>query len=210
MLGDRYIAGIFDGNLIRGLLWLRIQTRDSNGKPTLGRAHQYVAPSWSWASQPARNFCYSGVDLNSKWPSHLVRNHGPRPIIVEKMVHAKWPSAETSQQVFGALSGGYLVLRTLVYKTEQQDSISQLDNHFGQKKITLDNGRRASIDVIRLEYGDICLMYMGIYSKYVWALMVVPQGETNEAFMRIGCIFEDTEWFSTTQSLRLWEEIKLV
>lgn len=42
---DDYIAGLWTGDLSRGLLWTK-QYR----APTLTRSSEYVAPSWSWAS----------------------------------------------------------------------------------------------------------------------------------------------------------------
>jgi hypothetical protein len=44
--GDRYYAGIWEGDLIRGLLWSNYHYRE--------RSETYVAPSWSWASQEHR------------------------------------------------------------------------------------------------------------------------------------------------------------
>ncbi|EGR49249.1 uncharacterized protein TRIREDRAFT_107185 [Trichoderma reesei QM6a] len=52
--GDTYLAGLWENNLHRGLLW-KLQRRDrvtfDELIPRLASPSKYIAPSWSWASR---------------------------------------------------------------------------------------------------------------------------------------------------------------
>jgi hypothetical protein len=49
---DEYIAGLWRGALLRGLLWhVTPQTEWENFLADLKTPHRYIAPSWSWASR---------------------------------------------------------------------------------------------------------------------------------------------------------------
>ncbi|KAL8840106.1 MAG: hypothetical protein Q9170_001453 [Blastenia crenularia] len=56
-LGDRYLAGLFEGDFLKGLLWQTIHP--STSTPTSAS----LAPSWSWAS--VGGGVQSGVNVNS-------------------------------------------------------------------------------------------------------------------------------------------------
>lgn len=56
-LGDRYLAGLFEGDLLRSLLW---RVTD----PSVASSSSYGAPSWSWASLVGAVRPEVGVDNN--------------------------------------------------------------------------------------------------------------------------------------------------
>ncbi|CAG8979363.1 hypothetical protein HYALB_00002489 [Hymenoscyphus albidus] len=58
MLRDRYLAGLWLGQLHTELLW-RTRTRARNRPPR--RTSSYVAPSWSWASLNAEIFLFDSI-----------------------------------------------------------------------------------------------------------------------------------------------------
>ena len=206
-LGDRYIAGIFDGDMIRGLLWTRFVLRGSKER-TFAQNHEYKAPSWSWAHHPA-DFIW-GYSLQSDWPSPMITNEGPCPVVVEAIVHARYPDAETSEHVFGALSGGHLILRTYFRRTQQQDFLYNPKGGFGDTSAFLDKGSHDDYDSMIDEYGEIYLIYMGVFSKLVHALIVIPQSENKEVYKRIGVFIRDKTWFLETQPSWVWQEIKII
>jgi hypothetical protein len=70
-LKERYIAGLWEGDLIHSLLWLVRESDDFYGLPS-----EYRAPTWSWASVDAKISWYASVRTR---PSYLSRDPGDHP-----------------------------------------------------------------------------------------------------------------------------------
>lgn len=101
--GDQYLAGIWRGDLTRGLLWLT---------PTIkSNKSQYVAPSWSWAS----------ISERVQW----IRTRGTDDAIeAYKLIDAGTTLA--GLDAMGAVSGGFLTI-------SGQVKHFQNTTHFGEK-----------------------------------------------------------------------------
>ncbi|KAL8717830.1 MAG: hypothetical protein Q9225_004969 [Loekoesia sp. 1 TL-2023] len=75
-LGDRYLAGLFEGDLLRSLLW---QIIDPSSSATTSAC---LAPSWSWAS--VLGAIEPGINVNSSTISpQIVGNHAAKILKAE-------------------------------------------------------------------------------------------------------------------------------
>jgi hypothetical protein len=102
LTGDRYLAGIWRKDLIRGLLWDRfpLWANEVQGDFNETRPTAYRAPSWSWASVNGQHVSFTG--------------HGSvkRPGVVEKVAKVVRVDVElASADPFGQLDGGSLMLK---------------------------------------------------------------------------------------------------
>lgn len=86
---EEYVAGLWKGDTIRGLLWAKngSNPRPSKAPPT------YLAPSWSWAS----------VDGPIYYPPIEIKTEAPSLIDLKVTV--------TGLDPLGEVTGGYLLLR---------------------------------------------------------------------------------------------------
>jgi hypothetical protein len=94
-LGDQYLAGVWQGDLLRGLCWLSGSTSASRGFQNYLQTIQkrdYIAPSWSWAS----NTNSSSISV------HTGHQHVPESTVVNVDVKTE------SQNPFGQVFGGFL------------------------------------------------------------------------------------------------------
>ncbi|KAL9007633.1 MAG: hypothetical protein Q9173_007143, partial [Seirophora scorigena] len=103
---DKYIAGLWQADLFRRLLWM---TKDSS---LAVRPLDYRAPSWSWAS----------VKGELDWPSHTIARHCHYNYTV-KLVEAQ--SVTVPGGTFGAITGARM---KLVGRCQRLDKLSDLQN----------------------------------------------------------------------------------
>jgi hypothetical protein len=97
-LGDQYLAGIWKGDIIRGLGWrnhYQVASRGLQNHIQDLRQREYIAPSWSWASCATRT-----VSAN-----YIGRLSLPELMVVDVDVKTK------SQNPFGQVFGGFLQVR---------------------------------------------------------------------------------------------------
>lgn len=124
----RYLAGLWDGYILPGLLWRRIV--DNTGDPLQDRP-PYRSPSWSWAA-------IDGI-IDYVWPeredgSTEVTKLGHaqsisalmRPTFMDAVVHLK-----TSSRPFGAVIGGWIKICGMI-KDIQGDLSSKTNTDFGK------------------------------------------------------------------------------
>lgn len=97
-LGPDYCAGIWQGDLIHGLLW-------GCGREVVSYASDRSAPSWSWASMPTLEF-------------GIFRSIGPFPQSnnLVKVLEAKTTPSTTNQ--FGSVCSGYIRLWGPLWRVE--------------------------------------------------------------------------------------------
>lgn len=105
-IGGRYLAGVWEVDLIRGLEWRRVV------RP-LKRAPAYRAPSWSWAAYDGE-FSYAETSMS---PARIRFNekHGPKnpdPLFSPSIIDS-W-TTKTGISEFGACHDGKIVIETLV------------------------------------------------------------------------------------------------
>lgn len=94
---DVYLAGIWKGDILRGLCWSCTKTHLTNDLPATEPT--YSPPSWSWAScRYPVNWRARDFTGNTLWPTQLVSSH------IEYVCH----------DVFGQVTGGELRLFGMV------------------------------------------------------------------------------------------------
>ena len=206
MLGDRYIAGIFDGDLVRGLLWTspewhsRARTREFD--------HGYRAPSWSWASR------HGWASWNRFIQDSLLSMDSPSssllPIVIEVKLNERFPSPEPTEQHFGAVHSGHLTLRTLWRHAVPEDFLFAPRGMFGEESAMLDDGRYEDFESMKSEFGDINLLYMGVFGRYMYGLLLVPVDEMKQEFVRIGVFVRPAEWFRANVQLWTMKDVKII
>ena len=102
LTGDTYLAGLWQKDLVRGLLWDRfpLSTAELNGDFEGEKPSAYRAPSWSWASINGQHVSFTG--------------HGPskRPGVIEKEAKVlKVEVIPAGPDPFGQLCAGALTLK---------------------------------------------------------------------------------------------------
>jgi hypothetical protein len=98
-LGDHYLAGIWKGDIIRGLGWRNKGELVSHGLQDHIQdlwQREYIAPSWSWAS------CATGIVIVNSYYGWLSL---PELMVVDVDVKTK------SQNPFDQVCGGFLQIR---------------------------------------------------------------------------------------------------
>lgn len=117
-LGDRYLEGLFEGDLLKSLLW---QIKDPSPSAT---ASAFLAPSWSWAS--VFGAVEPGINVNSNTISpQIVGNHVAKVLKAETYrLDGRITPANYS---FNALTG---VLHIEAYLL-QGNSLAQLQCEIG-------------------------------------------------------------------------------
>ncbi|KAF1832342.1 hypothetical protein BDW02DRAFT_600061 [Decorospora gaudefroyi] len=100
-LDDVYLAGLWQGDLVRGLMWQTHQ--DSKPNFSEDRAYAYRAPSWSWASVHAKTTIrYLGLGM------------APRQTILITIIDARTTLAGTDSM--GQVTNGSILLSGQVRK----------------------------------------------------------------------------------------------
>ena len=109
---DRYLAGMWESHLPYSLLWVRDDAWSSfYYQPQVSQPTSYRAPSWSWAS------------VDGITSSHMIisSRRVPNAVIILK-AHCEMVSSDDQ---FGLVKGGSLVLRGLVKRTSAIDFDTQ-------------------------------------------------------------------------------------
>jgi hypothetical protein len=94
----RYLAGLWEDNLLYGLCWRRARLPSDFCKPPGYPPSQYIAPTWSWAS-------VTGEIMELVMKNNDFRY---RAKVVDVQCHV------SGLNPFGKVSGGYLVLESAV------------------------------------------------------------------------------------------------
>jgi len=96
-LQDRYLAGLWQGNLHSGLDWFSVDCVNSRGLEAHIRnirERNYVAPSWSWATSP-----------------NVKTRRSPGAHIVEESAIVCSNTTTHSEDLYGRVLGGFLRIR---------------------------------------------------------------------------------------------------
>lgn len=97
--GDRYIAGMWQSDIIRSLAWSAGEAREEDDSSiNLPKERPYLAPSWSWASIKS-----SGVRFRTRLAAY--EEVDSRAKFIEVQLATAGPSQ------FGRLSYGHIVIR---------------------------------------------------------------------------------------------------
>ena len=102
-LGDRYVAGLWERDLLRGLLW------SMTVEPALAQEEKpgYTAPTWSWSSIPhARNIIFHHPNSGVPW---FVKTYKQAKIIKVEC------TPKIGGKPFGQITDGYLLINGRVY-----------------------------------------------------------------------------------------------
>ena len=141
--GDRYLAGLWRGDLLAGLAWRG--SREPGHDP---RPHwKYIAPTWSWASIPTEVYYYPS-------PHSSNRQH-PCDANLQASVLDAWTVLE-GQNPYGPVSDAAIVLSgfhcdaelTIAERGTKSESISASYNQWGQ----LDLGDH---DLLKVSFPDV-------------------------------------------------------
>jgi len=96
-LNDRYLAGIWHGDLLRDLLWSRNSSTPRKWKDP---KRKFVAPSWSWAAVGCEFDTSPYTGVLAKYPTKTIAK------LLDSNV-----TLESSDQQYGHVTKGYLKLR---------------------------------------------------------------------------------------------------
>lgn len=137
--GAQYCAGIWQNDLIRGLLWYHIGLQ-------AGYASDHSAPSWSWASLPVS-------DLHGD----VYQSH--RPFEAQARVLASSTITSTANQ-FGSVCSGFIKLWGRLWRAEvtasKLTSASTIFDHSLKMKGYLENEFMLNFDT-SLMMTEVCL-----------------------------------------------------
>ena len=101
LLGDRYCAGLWANDILRGLMWQRRCLEPEAASRLLRqlKPHDYIVPSWSWASILGRRVTY----LYPPTDGYCV--------IEEQAKVLEVSTAPRFDDPFGQIKGGYLMIQ---------------------------------------------------------------------------------------------------
>ena len=120
--GDRYLAGLWRGDLLAGLAWI---AQDSKARPH----REYIAPTWSWASLPGE----------AMYPDRTRYLRGAYQAKVLK-ASTVWKDFGPSGGLYGPMSevaDGAIVLSRVHCDVEMTISI---DSDHGKMQLNFENG----------------------------------------------------------------------
>lgn len=186
---DSYLAGLWKGDVIGGLLWAACATEE------LQRTTEYRAPSWSWASIEGPIY-YEGI---LAWDSEDL----PIPEEYElEVLDAQ--SKPAGFNPFGTVHGGHITVRGLLKATPFSRIANRLDWSYPfyafDSEISVGRARFDEGDPPTEEVLWLLLISKTEYFPFAWQFQTKPNGlvllpTTHESeFTRIG-IFELHEGF---------------
>jgi len=128
---SQYIAGLWEDDLVRGLLWVTGATSGTRARPPL----EYVAPSWSWASVSGCWFQYDHMKQDAAYGD--VIEEGPNVEAIEQELKGVNP--------FGEVTSGKVILRGSVIPSRL--SCSTVGGHEPKKDtlFTMDGQTRVGV-----------------------------------------------------------------
>lgn len=152
---DSYLAGLWKGDLLRGLCW-KIDYHYSLG----GVSSSYRAPSWSWAS------VNSSVDYGSRWFDDLK----DLAVVKNAEVHLS-----NKGNAFGKVTGGWIHLSVIELRPYQKDGKHFLWFRDGEAifriSVTWDSARFGQPDYDRLgesiDHKDLVAIPLGLVTGQV-------------------------------------------
>jgi hypothetical protein len=140
--GDRYLAGLWESDLVHGLLWvLLLPEHDSLSHlvESLEDEQTQIGPSWTWAGRGELGpFLRGKRDLLSRRQSLQVNQ------LQCKILHAA--TNPNGQDSFGTVSGGVLIVEAYICQLGQAKYIWKVDS----SRVRSHLGRHAN-------YGDFCI-----------------------------------------------------
>ena len=128
---DEYLAGLWQGDLIRQLMWHNCPSYDD-----LTPYDTYVAPSWSWASNPTPTWYY-------RYPDRY------KLLSCVRLVEAK--CIPSGSDPLGAVRDGYLLLQGVHCEAQAEISLSKSEN-WPHITLTFDDGRTSESDSSNSEF----------------------------------------------------------
>lgn len=187
--GDYYLAGLWKGDVVGGLLWAASTTEK------LQRTTEYRAPSWSWASVEGAIY-YEGI---LAWNSEDL---GVPPEFELEVLDAQ--SKPAGLNPFGAVHGGHITIRGLLKFTPFSRTANCIDWSYSfyasESEISVGRARFDERDPPTEEVVWLLLISKEQYFPCAWQFQTKPNGlvllpTTHESeFTRIG-IFELHEGF---------------
>lgn len=101
LLGDEYHAGLWKGDILRGITWRRTQRRPSTSSSMTDQSPpaDYHVPSWSWASVKGRMTSFQFPSAAAGW----------KILEQAKVLHIS--TTPRLMEPFGQTSGGSLILK---------------------------------------------------------------------------------------------------
>ncbi|KAK6615855.1 heterokaryon incompatibility protein [Botrytis cinerea] len=138
MMPQRYLAGLYDFNLVYQMTWVNIDGRTTPPRKRVGDS-EYVAPSWSWASveAPIHKYIITASGVSPKYES----TPGTKQFVLANVLAAD--VALETEYLFGLVKAGWMRIRgrlnrvTASYKRAPswnawENSVSLIDEHTGQ------------------------------------------------------------------------------
>ncbi|KAK7699436.1 hypothetical protein SLS57_012390 [Botryosphaeria dothidea] len=193
--GGRYLAGMWEDGLCYWLLWCCSKlaaTQSLQARLRFAAEQEFVAPSWSWASQAHK--------VHWQWPLGL---GGKRVYTVAEVLECK--TAAKTKNTFGRLVSGYLRVRGAVcvppelplYRSDR-GPFSFIENQAGlcigldwtEPRMAVSNGEGIPYALIE-DLVMLRLVQTGHGSQY-GGLMLLPTGKS-EQFWRVGIFILDNE-----------------
>lgn len=216
-INDRYLAGLWEGDLLHGLLWScevipSTQTLAERIKSTM--KENFVAPSWSWASQTR------GVNYELRGTAETR--------LCEIFNVEVWP---LGSNLFGRLKSGHMVIAgalrplpvTPIHKAKNLFQ-STLDDSYRveyfmdwwEKRMDVTPGQeieRGIVHDVKMLLLTHCRPINHTFTPYACGLLVLPTG-TDEEYWRVGMFRIQLEWEDEELAIPgfdcLWSTIKIV
>ncbi len=180
-IGGRYLAGIWEVDLARGLQWA------SKSKP-LKRAAEYRAPSWSWAAYDGQ-FSYTECIVSSPVRARWLKENGPRNRDLEfkpRVIEA-WTTTKAGISQFGTCRDGRIVIETLVGPAIATKVANA--NHSSTVQLqTVEGGQNICIGILDTAGYPLPLTVFCASLTGIAGLMLVASGssEGRKEFQRVG------------------------
>ncbi|KAF7922945.1 hypothetical protein BELL_0543g00030 [Botrytis elliptica] len=106
MMPQKYLAGLYDFNVVHQLTWVNIDGRTTPPRKRVGDP-EYVAPSWSWASveAPVHNYTITASGVSPKYEE----TPGLKQFALANVIGAD--VALETEYLFGFVKAGWMRLR---------------------------------------------------------------------------------------------------
>ncbi|TGO27378.1 hypothetical protein BPAE_0043g00520 [Botrytis paeoniae] len=138
MMPQKYLAGLYDFNVVHQLTWVNIDGRSTPPRKRVGDP-EYVAPSWSWASveAPVHNYTITASGVSPKYED----NPGLKQFALANTLAAD--VALETEYLFGFVKAGWMRLRGRLNRVKAaykrapswnawEKSIKLIDEYTGQ------------------------------------------------------------------------------
>jgi hypothetical protein len=183
----RYLAGLWEEDILMGLCWYPAASLDLYPVRVRGKIKDYVAPSWSWASQDTCVYCYLAdpVSVSRREPEKIIWH---AELVSSSM---EYVAGKYGQVTAGSLKMRGKLLGPIVLEWDENGQVKAINGNYELSQFSPDD---------EINCGGATVALLLAIHEHLGSIFLFLEETGNEMgiYKRIGC------WYSTSHK-RMYE-----